>query len=128
MQRSANSRCAWLGAMPRMNQPPVVDATRSRARRNRDTVGGSTESRHAAGRPGDGLHAGMTVRVPQRIALDLLVVARVVDHQVGPAVLGQREAVVPGTEDVLLLAGSEDRLARLGPARWLEQVGRLVCM
>ena len=51
----------------------------------------------------------MTVRIVQRIALNLFVVAGVIDNQVGLAVLCDGEAVVPGTVLVVGCAALENR-------------------
>src|SRR5688500_3427273 len=76
---------------------------------------GYAEVGRAVVAPFQHLHTRVTVRVAQRVGLHFLVRPRVVDEQVGLAVLRDREATVPGAELAVRLVRAEDRLRGFFP-------------
>src|SRR5947208_12443494 len=92
--------------------------------RGGDRVGhGDAEVGGAVRVPAQLLDPGVAVRVVQRVAGDLLVLAGVVDEDVTAAVLGDREAVVAGAVLLGGVVAGEDGGRRLGPVGGVHQVG-----
>ncbi|MNI92323.1 hypothetical protein D3C73_1500990 [compost metagenome] len=71
------------------------------------------------------LGAGVAVRIVERIACDLLVVAAVVDHHI-LTIFVDREAVMPRTVLSVLFAGLEYRLRVLAPGGDIQQIAVFV--
>ena len=99
---------------------------RDRADRRRGVGTRRSEIGRAIRPPGDGLHAGVAIRIAQRIARDILVTARVIHEQVGPAVGRRGEAVVTGAVNVMVVVRGKNRHRRFRPGFRIEQVGVLI--
>ena len=70
------------------------------------------------------LDIGMTIRVPQWIALNLYVGACVVNEDISLSVFGYLKAVVTRAVDAAFMTALEERLRRLAPVGRIQSGGR----